>query len=49
MSMVWFRALRGYDYAMRVDEDVCLSRLPSSALSAALAADYACAKPTRAA
>lgn len=39
--MLWFRALRTYEYAMRVDEDVCLTRLPVSILSHALVADYA--------
>ena len=39
MSMLWFRALREYEYAMRVDEDVCIMRLPG--LGAALAAKYA--------
>eukprot|EP00966_Prymnesium_polylepis_P051674 1196317-Prymnesium_polylepis.1 len=41
MSMLWFRALGDYEYAMRVDEDVCLTRLPAQALFAALSADYA--------
>eukprot|EP00966_Prymnesium_polylepis_P274247 6335624-Prymnesium_polylepis.1 len=41
MSMIWFRALRDYKYAMRVDEDVCISRLPRRELMAALEADYA--------
>ena len=41
MSMVWFRALRKYEYAMRIDEDVCLERLPPSELAAALSSDYA--------
>eukprot|EP00966_Prymnesium_polylepis_P089015 2060238-Prymnesium_polylepis.1 len=39
--MLWFRALGDYEYAMRVDEDVCLTRLPAQALFAALSADYA--------
>jgi hypothetical protein len=39
MSMLWFGALREYEYAMRVDEDVCLTRLPSSSVFAALSAD----------
>eukprot|EP00966_Prymnesium_polylepis_P190900 4424402-Prymnesium_polylepis.1 len=41
MSMLWFRGLEEYEYAMRVDEDVCLIRFPPHALSAALASDYA--------
>ena len=41
MSMLWYRALRGYKYAMRVDHDVCITRLPAPSLAAALAADYA--------
>eukprot|EP00966_Prymnesium_polylepis_P329096 7384843-Prymnesium_polylepis.1 len=41
MSMLWFRALGAYEYAMRVDEDVCIERLPPAALWRALAADYA--------
>ena len=41
MSVVWFRALSNYEYAMRVDEDVCLTRLPSQAFLAALSANYA--------
>lgn len=28
MAMLWFRALDAYEYAMRVDEDVCLMHLP---------------------
>eukprot|EP00966_Prymnesium_polylepis_P016847 388725-Prymnesium_polylepis.1 len=41
MSMLWFRALRKYEYAMRVDEDVCILRLPSrELLSTLLDADY---------
>ena len=39
MSMIWFHALSKFDYAMRVDEDVCLTRLPSSSVFAALSAD----------
>jgi hypothetical protein len=41
MSMFWFRALQGYEYAMRVDEDVCITQLPSRELFGALTADYA--------
>ena len=41
MSMLWFRALSEYEYAMRVDEDVCVTRLPRNSLFAALSADYA--------
>ncbi|KAL1502991.1 hypothetical protein AB1Y20_011061 [Prymnesium parvum] len=41
MSMLWFRALRQYEYAIRVDEDVCITHLPASALLAALGANYA--------
>jgi hypothetical protein len=41
MSMIWFRTLRKYEHAMRIDEDVCLTRLPSSSLLAALSSDYA--------
>eukprot|EP00966_Prymnesium_polylepis_P093948 2174842-Prymnesium_polylepis.1 len=41
MSMLWFRALHEYAYAMRVDEEVCLTRLPTEALVAALAVDCA--------
>ena len=41
MSFVWFRALRAYAYAMRLDEDCCLLRLPAASLFAALSADYA--------
>ena len=41
MSLLWFRALKDYEYAMRVDEDVCITRLPSHDFSAALSADYA--------
>eukprot|EP00966_Prymnesium_polylepis_P304234 7028900-Prymnesium_polylepis.2 len=41
MSMLWFRALGAYEYAMRVDEDVCIERLPAVALVRALASDYA--------
>eukprot|EP00966_Prymnesium_polylepis_P050537 1169724-Prymnesium_polylepis.2 len=41
MSMVWFHALRFYKYAMRVDEDVCINRLPRYELMTALKADYA--------
>eukprot|EP00966_Prymnesium_polylepis_P145998 3372354-Prymnesium_polylepis.1 len=40
MSMLWFRALGEYEYAIRVDEDVCLTRLPARALFADLMADY---------
>eukprot|EP00966_Prymnesium_polylepis_P323379 7379585-Prymnesium_polylepis.1 len=40
MSMLWFRALADYDYAMRVDEDVCIMRLPAAELRDALSADY---------
>jgi hypothetical protein len=39
--MLWYRALRHYSYAMRVDEDVCLTRMPPQTLVAALSADYA--------
>ena len=38
--MLWHRALQEYDYAMRVDDDVCITRFPSAALEAALAADF---------
>ena len=41
MSMVWFKALAKYEYAFRVDEDVCLLRLPIHQFLAALSADYA--------
>eukprot|EP00966_Prymnesium_polylepis_P327672 7383524-Prymnesium_polylepis.2 len=41
MSMIWFRALRDYQYAMRVDTDVCLTQLPPTALFTALTVDYA--------
>jgi len=41
MSMLWFRALGAYEYAMRVDEDVCIERLSAAALYRALAVDYA--------
>lgn len=41
MSMRWFDALKGYEHAMRVDEDVCVTQLPSRAIYAALLADYA--------
>eukprot|EP00966_Prymnesium_polylepis_P225279 5210849-Prymnesium_polylepis.2 len=41
MAMIWFEALQDYEYAMRVDEDVCLIRLPRNELFAALSAVYA--------
>ena len=41
MSMIWFHALREYQYAMRVDEDVCLTRLPQELFLSALSAAYA--------
>eukprot|EP00966_Prymnesium_polylepis_P028849 668768-Prymnesium_polylepis.1 len=41
MAMLWFRVLQNYEYAMRVDDDVCITRLPAQALYAALLADYA--------
>ncbi|KAL1530192.1 hypothetical protein AB1Y20_001108 [Prymnesium parvum] len=41
MSMLWFQALRGYEYAMRVDEDVCITRMPTQSLATALSSDYA--------
>ena len=41
MAMLWFQELREYEYAMRVDEDVCITRLPHPVLDSALAADYA--------
>ena len=28
MAMHWFRVLSRYEYAMRVDDDVCVTRLP---------------------
>ena len=31
MSLLWFEALAGSDYAMRVDEDVCIERISPSA------------------
>jgi hypothetical protein len=34
MSMVWFSALRRYEYAMRVDEDVCVQRFASNPFEA---------------
>jgi hypothetical protein len=40
MSMIWFRALQKYQYAMRVDEDVCIMRLTPDMLATALASDY---------
>jgi hypothetical protein len=40
MSMLWFRALREYDFAMRLDEDVCITWLGDSVRSTALSADY---------
>lgn len=30
MSMVWFRALSRYEFAMRVDDDVCIQRFESN-------------------
>ena len=47
MSMLWFRALHEYEYAMRVDEDVCLMRLPPGDLLSALSADYSFGLETR--
>ena len=42
MSMIWYRAFHEYEYAMRVDEDVCLTRVPEFAFTNALTtADYA--------
>ena len=41
MSMLWFRALRDYMYAMRVDEDVCITRLPIHKVIAAPQVDCA--------
>eukprot|EP00966_Prymnesium_polylepis_P100028 2316048-Prymnesium_polylepis.1 len=41
MSMRWFRVLREYEYAMHLDEDLCLERLPSCSFFSALSADYA--------
>eukprot|EP00966_Prymnesium_polylepis_P050050 1158723-Prymnesium_polylepis.1 len=41
MSTLWFRALREYEYAMRVDEDVCITRLPERGFLASLSAGYA--------
>eukprot|EP00966_Prymnesium_polylepis_P084119 1947020-Prymnesium_polylepis.1 len=41
MSMIWFRALKDYEYAMRVDEDVCITRLPSHSVFKALTSVYA--------
>ncbi|KAL1512046.1 hypothetical protein AB1Y20_005320 [Prymnesium parvum] len=41
MSMLWFVALGSYEHALRVDEDVCLTRLSAASLAAAMAADYA--------
>ena len=41
MALVWYRALRHFEYAMRVDEDVCLTRFPISDLFTALSVDYA--------
>ena len=41
MAMLWYDALREYKFAMRIDEDVCVTRLPHAELQAALAADYA--------
>ena len=32
--MVWFKALANYEYAMRVDDDVCLQRLNSDPFAA---------------
>jgi hypothetical protein len=47
MSMLWFDALRDYEYAMRVDEDVCITRMPPTETLAALtSAVYACALVT---
>jgi hypothetical protein len=40
MYMLWSRILRKYSYAIRVDEDVCITRVPARAIFAALAADY---------
>eukprot|EP00966_Prymnesium_polylepis_P135415 3130150-Prymnesium_polylepis.1 len=47
MAMVWFDALDEYEYAMRVDEDVCIMRLPRHSLLAALAAEYSFGLETR--
>jgi hypothetical protein len=41
MSMLWFSALRQYEYALRVDEDVCVTRFPDEMLFAALSSDCA--------
>jgi hypothetical protein len=38
MSMLCFRALRYYEYAIRIDEDVCLAKLPEHVISEALSA-----------
>jgi hypothetical protein len=38
MSIAWFHVLADYEYAMRVDEDVCLIRLPRIMLAAAVSA-----------
>ena len=34
MSMIWYRALARYEFAMRVDEDVCLQRFVSNPFEA---------------
>lgn len=41
MMIHWFEALREYKYAMRVDGDVCVARLPADMLLRSLAADHA--------
>ena len=41
MSMIWFHTLSKFDYAMRVDEDVCLTWLPNDVFLGALTATYA--------
>ena len=35
MSMVWYQLLERYEYAMRVDEDVCLQHVGSNPFAAA--------------
>ena len=40
MALLWFDALSGYEYAMRVDEDVCVERLPVDLVAHLSRADW---------